>query len=262
VRECLAAVEREVHGHALLPQAAGDRIGQTLVILDYEHAHVHSMPRGGHSGVTTTVTGASPGAAYNIAMKPHRLLKHPLLAVMPVAALTMLVAGCGGSKQPPLKTSASSGSGDGVKAAYRFSACMRAHGVTAFHDPHVSTKGNQVQVAIRVGPAITDSPHFKSAQKACAHLLPEGGNGPTPAQQRARSQAILAFARCMRRHGFPKFPDPTAQGQLTLAMIRQAGIDLQQPAVRPAAYACAPVTHGLLTRANINQALANPSGSG
>lgn len=73
---------------------------------------------------------------------------------------------------------------------------------------------------------------------------------------------MVAFARCMRAHGFPRFPDPTSQGQLTLTMIRQAGINLAQPAIKPAAYGCAPLTHGLLTRANINQALANPTSTG
>lgn len=223
------------------------------------------MSPGGHSVVTSDVTGPSPVTAYNGGMNSHH---HPTraLAVIPsAAALALVVAACGGAKKPPAPSSGASAQNSqnsGVKAAYRYSDCMRQHGVANFQDPKVHINGNQVQVAIHVDPAITSSPDFKSAQTACAHILPNGGNGPTPAQQHAREQAILAFASCMRRHGFPKFPDPTAQGQLTLTMIRHAGIDLQQPAVKPAAYACAPVTHGLLTRANINQALANPNGSG
>ena len=64
----------------------------------------------------------------------------------------------------------------------------------------------------------------------------------------------------MREHGFPKFPDPNSQGRLTPAMLSAAGIDLQQPAIKPAADACVSVTHGFVTKADINQAIANPGG--
>jgi hypothetical protein len=117
-------------------------------------------------------------------------------------------------------------------------------------------------VGFHVDPTITGSPDFKSAQKACAHILPGLSNGPTPEQTRAREEAIMAFARCMRRHGFPRFPDPTAQGQLTPAMLSKAGVDLQQPAIKPAADACVSVTHGIISRADVNQAIARPNGSG
>jgi hypothetical protein len=199
-------------------------------------------------------------------MNTRRLLSR-LGALGLLAGVPLILTACGASKPPGSKTGTSTGAAQGsrfpgVNAAYRFSACMRDHGVINFQDPKVQTNGDHVQVAIHVDPAITDSPAFKSAQSACAHILPGPGNAATVAQQHARREAMLAFAQCMRQHGFSRFPDPTGQGQLTLAMIRQAGIDLQQPAVRPAAYGCTPVTHGLLTRANINQALANPQASG
>ncbi|MGO9899831.1 MAG: hypothetical protein ACLP0J_09085 [Solirubrobacteraceae bacterium] len=66
----------------------------------------------------------------------------------------------------------------------------------------------------------------------------------------------------MRKHGFPNFPDPTSQGQLTLTMIRQAGINLQQPAVRQAGDACVSASHGQITKLNVAQAVADPSASG
>jgi hypothetical protein len=61
----------------------------------------------------------------------------------------------------------------------------------------------------------------------------------------------LAFARCVRNHGFPSFPDPTSDGQLSHEMIDAAGINLHQPAVLQAGDACVGVTHGLLTRAAV-----------
>jgi hypothetical protein len=197
-------------------------------------------------------------------MNRHRLTHTAVFPVLLVAA-ALLIAACGGSKKPPAASSGQSPSSHGSPgaAAYRFSTCMRTHGVTNFQDPKVSVNGNQVKVAIHVDPSITGSPSFKSAQKACGHLLPGGGPtnvGASPAQMRDRSAELLAFAKCMRQRGFPTFPDPTSQGQLTPAMLTKAGIDLQQPAIKPAAYACLPLTHGLLTRADVNQAIANPNG--
>ena len=55
--------------------------------------------------------------------------------------------------------------------ALRFSACMRAHGVPSFPDPDFS--GGGVGIKIRGGSGIDpNSPVFRSAQRACAHVLP------------------------------------------------------------------------------------------
>jgi hypothetical protein len=59
----------------------------------------------------------------------------------------------------------------------------------------------------------------------------------------------------MRNRGFPNFPDPTVQGQLTPEMVTAAGISLHQPAVLDAGLACTSVTHGLLTRADVERAV-------
>jgi hypothetical protein len=73
---------------------------------------------------------------------------------------------------------------------------MRDHGVTNFPDPRVNGNHRTLQIT----PSIVGSPAFKSAQKACAYLLPAAGqiNGPSPAEQRARTEGLLAFAACQR----------------------------------------------------------------
>ncbi|MGO9900636.1 MAG: hypothetical protein ACLP0J_13300 [Solirubrobacteraceae bacterium] len=194
-------------------------------------------------------------------MHAHRLTHLPSLTVL--AALTaLLLAACGASSGP--SGSGSSGSSRKARAvsnAYKYPACMRAHGVTNFPDPQAN--GNTL--TLQLTPLITGSPAFKSAQNTCAYLLPSGKgqlNGPSPAQQKARTDGMLAFAACMRKHGFPSFPDPTSQGQLTLAMITQAGINLQQPAVLQAGDACVSVSHGQITKGDVAHAVANPSASG
>jgi hypothetical protein len=203
-------------------------------------------------------------------MHPRRLA-HPASVVLFAALIAVLLAACGGGTRPPTATNSGSdgGAARSMKSvavdAYKQSACMRRHGVKSFPDPTIVTNSHQQMIGIHVTPAITSSPSFKSAQKACAHLMPKGGNntvGPSAAQQRAHTEAILAFAACMRSHGFKNFPDPDNQGNLTPEMLQKANINLQQPALKPAADACTAVTHGQITKADINQAISNPGGGG
>lgn len=134
---------------------------------------------------------------------------------------------------------------------------MRSHGVPGFPDP--TTRSFKFALTPASGNA--QSPTFRAAVTACQHLLPDGGpQSDTPAQRQARITAALAFARCLRGHGFPNFPDPTSSGELNPEMVTQAGINLHQPAVLRAGDACVGVTHGLLTRADVARAVngANP----
>jgi hypothetical protein len=181
-----------------------------------------------------------------------------LLAAVAVAAATAIAA-CGGSK-PPSGSAGSHTSGAGpVAEAYKHSACMRSHGVPNFPDPQVHDGGTEL--SIHITPGITSAPAFKSAQQVCARYLPEGGaNVQSASDQRAHTEAMLAFARCLRGHGFPRFPDPTAQGDLNLSMITAAGINLHQPALLRAGFACVGVTHGDITRADVEQAVNGPPG--
>jgi hypothetical protein len=186
------------------------------------------------------------------------------------AGVALGVAACGDAHKPSNAGTSNKSASVGVTKltsdAYNHSACMRSHGVTNFPDPETFTQNGQSGVSIHVTPSITGSPAFQSAQKACAHLMPGGGahqtNGPSPAEQRAHTEAILAFAACMRKHGFPRFPDPNSQGDLSLTAITSAGINLQAPAVKPAALACTSVSHGQITKADIERAIANPAASG
>jgi hypothetical protein len=187
----------------------------------------------------------------------HRYTATLASVVLLVATAAVGVAACGGSQNP--SNSGSSGGSAAVTGAVRYSACMRSHGVTNFPDPHVSRNGNHRSIGIDLNPSIVSSPAFKSAQKTCGYLVQAQTSGSTGAQQQAEADALLAFARCMRAHGFPSFPDPNTQGQAwTLAMLTNAGINLKEPAVRPTALTCTSVTHGILTKADVENAIANP----
>ena len=65
-----------------------------------------------------------------------------------------------------------------LKAALKFSACMRAHGVTNFPDPQAS--GGGISLMFKRGSGLDpQSPQFKAAQRACQNELPgpKGGGG-------------------------------------------------------------------------------------
>ncbi len=120
---------------------------------------------------------------------------------------------------------------------------MRSHGVPGLPDP--TTSPHEFKNAFN-----TQSPAFQSAETACRHLLPGGGRlSQSPAPSQAQIVALVAFARCLRSHGFPSFPDPTSSGEVTHEMLANAGINLHQPAVLEAADACVSVTHGVITKA-------------
>jgi hypothetical protein len=134
-----------------------------------------------------------------------------LAAAVALIAAGVLVAGCGGGSGTPgvagagsSSTSAakpsSSGSSNGGALAY--SRCMRSHGVPDFPDP----KSNGT-IQVNAGPGSDlgpGNPQFKRAQRACQPLLP----APSAEHQHEEFAAALRFARCMRSHGVPNFPDP------------------------------------------------------
>jgi hypothetical protein len=62
-----------------------------------------------------------------------------------------------------------------------------------------------------------DSPRFKRAARACRKLQPKPASATARQPTAAQQQAMLRFARCMRSHGVPNFPDPQPGGALDLA---------------------------------------------
>jgi hypothetical protein len=102
--------------------------------------------------------------------------------------------------------------------------CVRTHGMPNLPDPHVDSNGEphwpggeppeppqSVQRACR--------PAFEKLAAATADRQPVGP---------ADVPALLRFARCMREHGMPDWPDPKADGTFPLA-----GTSLEQEGKSP-----------------------------
>jgi len=134
---------------------------------------------------------------------------------------------------------------------------MRSHGLPNWPDPESNGAFDKRRL---IGLGYSRS-QVRAAEGPCGHLLPPVSGSPGSAQQtRARVADGLSFARCMRSHGVSRFPDPTAQGELSVAMVLSQGIDIHSPAVLRVVQACLPASHGALTPAKIREALQSAGG--
>jgi hypothetical protein len=173
----------------------------------------------------------------------------PLILVSAVA-FSLLAAGCGGHSSSPgiarvaSPTTTTTTTTTNVRVA--FDGCMRRNGVARYPD---FGKPTPEQVGV-------SQFRFDAAVSACSHLLPHGGVSQETARQlRTRRADELSFAGCMRSHGLGRFPDPTAQGELTVEMVQAQGIDVHSPVVLRTVQACLPASHGALTPAMVRAAL-------
>jgi hypothetical protein len=186
-----------------------------------------------------------------------------LASVPAVAAFSLLAAGCGGGGSAGVASVASSTTvattTNPQNGLVAFSGCMRSHGMPNFPDPQ-RVGGRSLKLTIHRLEA--SNSQFPAAQRACNHLLPNGGSeSREPAQQNRTLLADMrSFARCMRGHGLTRFPDPSARSGLSVEMVQAQGIDVHSPAVLRVVQACLPASHGALTPAMVRKALNNARG--
>jgi hypothetical protein len=83
---------------------------------------------------------------------------------------------------------------------------MRSHGVPNFPDPTV--QNGSVGFNFTGTNVDQNSPQYQSARQACNSLRP-GGTANSGSANLAKE---LTFAKCMRSHGVPDFPDPNKNG--------------------------------------------------
>ncbi|HEY1831154.1 MAG TPA: hypothetical protein VGG38_13025 [Acidimicrobiales bacterium] len=167
----------------------------------------------------------------------------------------MVAAACGGGPKDTGATSgsettttvalggktgapASSGNSTTQTELLQLAQCMRSHGVTTFPDPS-ATEGTLGAMVSAAGIDL-QSPTVKAALEACQQYTPT--QNVTPAQSAAQNAEEVQFAQCMRSHGVPNFPDPSAgTGTGTGAVhlnLGGTGIDFGSPTVQAAITAC------------------------
>jgi hypothetical protein len=153
------------------------------------------------------------------------------LALVGVTGLTLAASACGGSSGAKVAQVGTTGANQPrAHDPQAFSACMRSHGVPTFPDPDSSG-------TIHVPSSIDDLPTAKPAYRACRSLAPSEGS-ITGQGDVMRQDQLLAFARCMRSHRVPAFPDPqVVNGHINIPDTH-GQIDPSLPIVVAAIAAC------------------------
>ena len=181
-----------------------------------------------------------------------------LVAPLTVIAVVLLVTACGGGGNASnvagtsTRTSNSSTNhSDGAPVAgtsttsraLAYARCMRSHGAATFPDPDSS---GQIPKAAVVSTEKANPSRFDSAENACGHLLPREHSAQTPAQIAQLRSQFFAFARCMRDHGVPNFPDPTSRSATDPRPefnLHAAGLNPSSPQFKTTAEHCASQVH-------------------
>ena len=156
--------------------------------------------------------------------RPRRAWQRPAriaAAINATAALALLAAASGGSSSSTRSGSSNAGGSATSPSAVAYSACMRSHDVPNYPDPGSGgqlPKGDAEQFGV-------SNSQLQTARRACQHLYPSNGGSfqqlmlcentgdcPQAVVQQALTE-MRSFARCMRSHGVPNWPDPTIDSQ-------------------------------------------------
>jgi hypothetical protein len=153
-------------------------------------------------------------------------------ATLAMIGAATLLAACQGSPSSADSGSPAARASRTTASAVGYSACMRAHGVPNYPDPDSSgqlPKTDAQQLGVSTS-------RYHVGQLACRHLLPTAGGLPQqehecmqnsdcpPALVQQMLTADRKLALCMRSHGVPNFPDPTADSDGPVFDISAAGI--------------------------------------
>ena len=172
-------------------------------------------------------------------------------AILATASLALPAAALGikpsstvaGSSNVPASTVSQSTS---VQKALAYSRCMRSHGVVNFPDPNSSGAIPKVSLEqLRVSSTV-----FETAKRACQHLLPNSGQSSQAWNQMALN-ALWQFARCVRAHGVPNWPDPLAEsdpgqpGTPGFPRNLPPGLNTNSPVVKNAMHTCQHLLAGI-----------------
>jgi hypothetical protein len=149
--------------------------------------------------------------------------------------LAMTTAGCAKDEDPtvvtanPGATSSAGPAGGSEASPLKFSQCMRDQGFSWYPDPQPD--GGLVVH----NPDGVDQAKLGKAEEACKKYQPgQGQQGPVPAEDLKKIQQM---AQCVREHGFAKYPDPDANGAISIDS-QALGVEPNDPAFQKAMQEC------------------------
>jgi hypothetical protein len=158
-----------------------------------------------------------------------------------LAAITLLfvvgTAGCAGSSGDPTVPTAESGApkasagaaANGQDSDLKYSQCMRDEGLSWFPDRGAD---GGLKVSVPEGQQST----FEKAEEACKEYAPGANRSGGPISEEDLTK-LRQMAQCIRDHGFPKWPDPDANGGTTVDSTL-IGAEPNDPAFQQAMQEC------------------------
>ena len=186
-------------------------------------------------------------------VRHHRLPVGGVITAALLTAIALLAAACGsGSSATGSGGSPDAGGPASTSSAVGYARCIRSHGVPNYPDP---SSGGRLPKTSAQQLGVSGS-QLQAAQRACRRLLPStGGSLAASFQQcvatgdcpqvlvRQVMAQMLKFARCMRSHGVPNWPDPTiGRGGAPFFNGSAHGIDDHAPRINTKIVECEHVT--------------------
>jgi hypothetical protein len=159
-----------------------------------------------------------------------RFVRPSLLWAVATMALVVTIAGCSQAPTTGSPGGSASAGASSLADAVAYSQCVRSHGVPNFPDPVKTPDGGYGYRTTRIDP---NSAAFQEALRACK-ALPSPWNSTSQQLSTAQQQAWLNWAKCIRSHGLPNFPDPTFSG----SEVRDSGVASNSPQLQTAMEAC------------------------
>jgi hypothetical protein len=141
----------------------------------------------------------------------------PVATLFVTTLLAAAVSACGsGAPNPAAGSAVPGGRQQQISALAReYAQCVRDHGIANFPDPTISD-GNVSYAGD--DPSIKNAVGFTEAIEACKaiqdRISQAGGKNWQPTAE--DMQKLLQFAKCVREHGVPEWPDPDADGRFTI----------------------------------------------
>jgi hypothetical protein len=151
-----------------------------------------------------------------------------------IPALVLAVTACGTAKGSDIPTANGASTGASAAAslsseeiqqrAIKFAQCMREQGID-MPDPSADD--------VRVDDNAVNQDKMNAATEACRQYMPSGGELRKPSTEEIENSR--KFSQCMREHGLANFPDPGADGGLSLG---GTGLNPQDASFKAAEEAC------------------------
>jgi hypothetical protein len=171
------------------------------------------------------------------------MTKNPVM-IAAMAAAALALGACGSSDGGNASGKPSKSEEDkAYEGALKFAKCMRDEGID-MPDPQKTGDGGILQkMGNDKGKAPINETKMEAAEKQCEHFMDNGGGSKDgPGDDSEQRDAMLAYSKCMRQNGVPKFPDPKFSGNKVQLSIktRDGSVNLNPdaPAFKAAEKVC------------------------